>query len=592
MTRRILPALLSLTACAAVSLPASAVPPSVVRGSAVVRGSLTPHLSLAAAFTQAESVPPAATEAAVEKPAAKSGDEPDPKPSAPAAGPAGDRPASAAQPKPGQPPAAVPDSQAGAKPAASPLAPRPVGPAPGLPGQRLSSAREMLELCGVDQSQVDHLINGQPLGPEEQETVCKILYNFPRFGRDKVQAWCQKDVAWADVARDPQPHRLQVFLVKGRATQIERVALPAEAAERFEFADYFLLRFTLPEASHPVVVCTRTVPAAWASRATLDERAGFFGLFLKTGAANGGSPELVFAAERVAWFPDRLDAAENIRASQVWLGDLGMDFGLFDDVRKTNRQSFGATDRECFYQLLVAAGRADPAESWRRTEGPVDLRSLLSAPETHHGQLVTIDGVARRVQKILVDEEDIRQRFGIQHYYQVDVFLPLGELEVRLGQQSGQEKVPVFANNFPVTVCLLRLPAGLPVQDNMHEHVRLTGFFFKTWAYRSEYIASFDSRQRQPAPAFMGTTGIVIPITTGRQPYLSWLVGSLFCVVFLGLAWGIWFLRRSDRQFSAALRKRSELPAGQSLKELNLPTRAKPDGSARPPDQSEPPPPS
>ena len=146
---------------------------------------------------------------------------------------------------------------------------------------------------------------------------------------------------------------------------------------------------------------------------------------------------------------------------------------------------------------------------------------MLTQPETQHGRLVSLSGTAKRVQKIAIDEPDIQQRFGIDHYYQVDVFVSLDNTEIRFEPKGGKKEAPVFRNNYPVTCCVLALPAGLPARDDISVPVRFAGVYFKLWAYKSEYVSAFDDRQRQVSPLFIATTPRVAEVRRLRQPALG-----------------------------------------------------------------------
>ncbi len=56
-------------------------------------------------------------------------------------------------------------------------------------------------------------------------------------------------------------------------------------------------------------------------------------MFLKVGPQRDGVASLLFAAPRMAWLPDRTEPEWGIGPDQVWLAGLGMDIGLFDQVR-------------------------------------------------------------------------------------------------------------------------------------------------------------------------------------------------------------------------------------------------------------------
>jgi hypothetical protein len=397
---------------------------------------------------------------------------------------------------------------------------------------------------------------------------------------DKIEAWCKHDVAWPELAEQTAAHRLEVFLVKGRATQVQRLDLPPEIAARLEYSGYYRVRLQLADAPYPVLICCRDVPKAWASAGKLDEPARCYGLFLKTGGDENGHRELIFAAERVAWLPERTEPSLGVTPDLAYLASLGMDAGLFDAVRATNRKAITSGDRECFYQLLAAIGRAEPADVFGRAEASPDLTPLLTQPETQHGRLVSLLGTAKRVQRIAIDEPDVRQRFGIDHYYQIDVFVSLGNTEIRFEQKGSQKEAPVFRNDYPVTCCVLKLPAGLPARDDIGVPVRFAGVYFKLWAYKSEYVTAFNDRQRQVSPLFIATTPRVVKFDNSDSQLLGWVGGIVFVVLILVAGFYTWFPRRGDKRAEEQLtRPRLELGSASSLNDLDLPVQDKPDFS-------------
>lgn len=457
---------------------------------------------------------------------------------------------------------------------------RPSDDAPKPPVERLSSPQEMLELFSIDESQINQLIDDRPLDPDEDETLLKILFRIPYFGLDKIEAWQRKDVTWSQLASDPDAYRMDVFKMDGRATFVHQAELPVETAARLEFDHYYQVRFQPANAPYPVLVCCRKIPDAWRREVDIDERAGFYGLFLKTGDTNGEKPELVFAAERVAWMPDRVQTENGITASHVILGDLGMDIGLFDRVRDTNRKPLVDEDHECFYQMLAAVGRGDPATLFRQRKAPFQIEPMLTRPRTQQGRLITLTGTVRRVQKILVDEESIQQRFGIKHYYQIDMFVPLANEEVRLGKDREDSEAPVFKNTYPVHCDVLHLPEGLAEGDEVNQQVRIAGFYFKLWAYKTSYVSSHDRSQRQLAPLLVATTPRLVEARPAN-PLWGWIGGFTFLAVLGGLGLGLWLFRRSDARFEkSVLRQQFEVGEGKSLDEMGIQSQDGPDFSS------------
>lgn len=460
------------------------------------------------------------------------------------------------------------------------------------PTPRLSSPREMLELFSIDASQIRQLQDGVPLAIGEEETLFKILYRLPFFGLDKIEAWRRRDADWAELAGQPEDGRLEVFPVAGRVKQVQRLAVPPETASRLEFDHYFQVRLQLAGASRAALICSRDVPRAWELADALDEPARCDGLFLKSGGDESGATELVFAAQRVAWLPQQADPQQGVTSDMVFLASLGMDAGLFDVVRNSNRRAITAEDREPFYQLLAALGRAAPPEVFGRAESSPDLAPLLTQPETQHGRLVSLLGTAKRVQRIAIDEPDVQQRFGLDHYYQIDLFVSLGDTEIRFEAKDGKEAA-VFQNNYPVTCCVLELPPGLPPRDDIAVPVRFAGAYFKLWAYKSEYVTALDDRQRQVSPLFIATTPRVVKFDHSTSQLVGWIGGIAVVLLLLAVGYYTWVPRPGDKRMEQeVLRPRLELGSSQSLNDFDFPTQDKPDFSGlenrdRPPPSGE-----
>ncbi|HTN77741.1 MAG TPA: hypothetical protein VL096_20930, partial [Pirellulaceae bacterium] len=284
--------------------------------------------------------------------------------------------------------------------------------------------REMLRLRGMDDSVFEALFDGRDLIEDENETLNRLMFNLPRFEPEFWDKWCQKEVPWAELIAKPAEHRLQCFVLAGRAKQVERITILKDLVPLYEFTHYY--RVTLEVAGHagPIVVCTRQIPHLWKEATQLDERVAIQAMFLKSGEAKDDQTPLYFGAARVAWYPDKPNPAFGITADQVWLADHGMDIALWDEVRPTNGEKILASESECFYQLLHVLKDATPAQFKTLPAQAFDLGAMLSTPEKLHGQAYHFLGTVRRIQKVNVPES-YRQRLGIDHYYMVDVSIPL-----------------------------------------------------------------------------------------------------------------------------------------------------------------------
>jgi hypothetical protein len=394
-----------------------------------------------------------------------------------------------------------------------------------------SGPLEILERFDIGTSQVENFISGQSLSPSEEDVLIKILYCFPRLGLDNLQRWRQQSLSFDKIAAAPAAHRGQIFRLAGRAKRVERRPLLPEQKELFEFGHYDLVTIALDNSPYQALVATRKIPHAWPINVPIDEPTAADAMFLKLGDAALDSPPLVFATAALGWYPDRPDEPHHIGDSQLALARLGMDISLWDDIRTSKDHALSSADREGFYQLLHVLGRLPPHSPLITPAASPDLVALLEKPQNHLGEISTIEGVARRIMRIAVNDPDINSRFGLDHYYEIDLFLSLGEASLHFAKSAKDKTGPTYRNAFPATLIARELPSGLSTGENVHELVRAEGVFFKTWAYRSPFASQFN--QLQPAPLFITRR----PQIVAMQSSSNWLTSALVITAFvLGLA--------------------------------------------------------
>ncbi len=447
--------------------------------------------------------------------------------------------------------------------AASPLsASRPTTPSrtpSRTPSQtQFETPSQLLRLLGISDSLVDSVVDGQPLADEDDEALIRILHRMPQIGPDDIARWQQTRVPWPVLAKTPKAERTHFFVLHGRVRQVVRYDLRPQLAALFDFDHYYQVEMEIPDTEYRVTICTRNIPNTWKETSNWDARARASAMFLKAGARASGRTKLYFVARRIAWLPDRVDRRYGIGPSQVLLGDLGMDIGLFDAVRKRNRKGISTAERECFYQLLAAAARARPTQL-NRLAKPPDLQAILQQPEKQHGDLLRLHGTICRITKVLVDDPDVRERFGIDHYYQLDALLPLGNRVIEFRDLDGKLSGPVYDTSFPLTFCVARLPprwSALADQNSINESATFSGFFFKLWAYPNSLVSRHAPRQRQLSPMVIGLEPD--ELFSAVAPNSNWgiLAGIGFLIV-LGTLWVIvGRTRKSDQIFEDRLRQR------------------------------------
>ncbi len=354
-------------------------------------------------------------------------------------------------------------------------------------------------------------------------------------------------------------------------TKIEKLEPVPEVVERFDLPAFYCCTLQMEPQGQPAQVLVKDIPIEWKIKeGPLNEQASAYGLFLKFAGQDTENALPVFIAPHIAWYPPTL------------LGNLGMDAGLFEVVQ--NRRPLTGQDREAFYQLLAVAGRAKPGELHRAAEQAMGKATDLTAwtdrqgnrrwsvvplfndASRQHGVLVELEGNARRVERIEVRDPDIVARFGIDHYYQIALFPP--------DSQSN-----------PLWFCVRELPKDMPLgtDADYQQHVRVAGFFFKTWAYRRgrypEEIAEGETGPWQLAPLLIGREAVWYPATTpGMSPYISVIAGGLFVLTLVGVWIAMWQYSRGDRAFhERAIAKEYAIQSGISLNEMGFEAAPDPD---------------
>ncbi len=420
-----------------------------------------------------------------------------------------------------------------------------------------ASPLEIFARFDIGASQLENFVSGQPLLPNEEDVLVKILYRFPRLGLDNLQRWRQRGVTFDHVAAAPAEHRGEVFRITGRAKRVELQPLLPEQKNLFEFDHYYLVTVALDGAPYQAQVATRKIPLAWLVNTAIDEPTAADAMFLKLGDEALDPPRLIFAAGALGWYPDRPHDEQHIGLPQLALAKLGLDLSLWDDIRASKEHALTGADREGFYQLLHVLGSPNGREAIFAHPSPLEIVPLLERPQEHFGETMSIEGVARRVMRIAVNDADINSRFGIDHYYEIDLFVPLGDTSLRFGksEKAKGQGGPVYRNTFPATLIARELPAGLTTGEDIHEVIRADGVFFKTWAYRSTYSGKFN--QLQPAPLLITDRPQLVTSSTSTNWVTTALVSAAF-VLGLSVILLIFFVfNRSDR---AARNRAKQLP--------------------------------
>jgi len=403
---------------------------------------------------------------------------------------------------------------------------------------RLLDFHTLLEEAGVADEQFAPFAawNGA-IDDAEASTLAQILFRLAQF--DRTAATAGTDGVG------------ELAVAEGIIHSVQQLELPASASAELRESGLFVCEMEQPDGKLVTILSTQ-VPAAWlrrASPATLAEPASLRGVRL--GAIERiGAAEPLLLTNHIAWRP-----AAGVAAGTAWLAAQGFDAALLDDVRQNRAfaKPNESAEAQAFYGALAAIAAGDAAElrklareavaaeasrreaiaasaSERQRELNKELESVLpqrraeiekelaelrrsqalaahvnkraaiglssvgpmfNEPADSVGKFFVIEGIARRAVRIVVDDDPspVTAAGGpapLTHYYELDVF-------------------PTDAQNNPVICCVARLPVGFPTGDMIREPVRVSGIFFKKWAYarRPDHGAADSTAPARVAPPLM-----------------------------------------------------------------------------------------
>ena len=452
--------------------------------------------------------------------------------------------------------------------------------------------RSWLESAGIADEAWQELQDGPAFSTDERTTL-QVLFRSRRFALNDWQRWRQATSGtWSACITKPSAWRGAVLALEGQAQHVHRFEFDANSRGRWELDRVFVVGCQMPGVEQPVWVVTAEIPQAWQEVEELNEPVSADVVFLRMGrATREGELGPLVVTPRLAWHPTAYgDQGLALNRGQLLLSQQGMDIGQFDQLEQ--RSHIGGEDREAFYQMLHAVGRIDVADlhsaarqnlaelqsRWkdelatlsdqeddraRRSLltqavesarlGRFSVYPLFNAPQAHVGELVLLIGTVRRAQRIELSSPldpsinaDVRQRFGIDHYYELEMFT-------------------ADSRNNPVVCCVRELPAGFRPGAWIHEDVSVAGFFCKSWAY---HVGGESGKQLAPL--------VIAPTVLPWQPAQvgdSWgLVAGLVAVSLIGVVSLIlWIIARRDTQYQRrAFESRYAPSSGISLNDLTV----------------------
>jgi hypothetical protein len=397
-----------------------------------------------------------------------------------------------------------------------------------------ATARDVLKAYGIGPSDLKKLTDGQAIGDDEVDLLLRILLRLGDCRAADLQRWADREIDPVGLAADPGASRGEMFSLHGRIAQLETIRTPDELAERSGIRQYYRATLVLDDRKGRAVVYTRTIPAAWIRGSERGDRVSAAGMFLKLSRGEAAEPMPALAATRLAWHP------------ATPLGELNVDVGLLDDVR--DDAPLTALDREAFYGILAAMRQAKPGQllqtakdELKRNQRPAfSVVPLFDEPARQRGRLVCLSGTAGRVVRVPLDDPEAASRFGLDHYFEIDLFT-------------------ADSQNNPLVVCVPDLPKGMPTGDaaGYREPVEVAGVFFKVWRYPAlprDGGSQADAGAKavtQRAPLVIGQTPVWHVKKPPRVSMTSVVAGVLLALVLIGVWLLLWHLRQGDQEFDS-----------------------------------------
>lgn len=389
--------------------------------------------------------------------------------------------------------------------------------------------------------------------------VVKLLYRVGKTSRANFQKYSQlsKDVALAKLREETQQHRFSVFRLEGLAKKVEKFNFPDAGDTGLKSC--FKVDFETTDGLKLIVV-SRGVPTAWLKSESLNEHSSLYGFFVAQryadeSAKESGDLRPVFVTKRPTWEPDENSAIElpaSLSQSYQLLAEHGVDVGKIDYVRLQNNRRLGKLDNESFFQIINATQEIKTSEI---PDQSLSFVQLLTKPDDYFGHGIGIKGRVRRCFRVNIETAEVREQYGIDHYYELDMFYPLGDQKVDIKNREGKV-VKVYEDRYPLTVCAAKLPEGMTPDDIANHSVKINGFFYRFWSYQTA-SSEQAGMQAQTSPLIIGLVDEIDSSSTGGMDFV---VAGLLLATMLGAIAMVWFFRRGDKERDLLTKKRAALP--------------------------------
>lgn len=470
-----------------------------------------------------------------------------------------------------------------------------------------TTAKQMLEISGIGDSQLRFLIDNEPIAGKDIDTTAYVLRNFHELDRSDIKRWSKAHTLDTSTLlkaflETPDDYRIDFYRIQGTVIRIQRQPIVEEAARLLGFRSFFWVWLNPDGSDIPVRIATRKLPIAWfpaewktttktsnsgeqtegdnqkklAPDASfeLNQPAAVDGMLLKVAKEQDSlvedSPqkelrEVVLAAQRIEWLPVDVSTDDRINAGIALLSRFEFDAGLLDDLRRSNGKAMNRADTEAFFQIMSIVNTPDSQQAIQRvTTGSTIIQPTISDylqnTRDLQGAFITLEADVRQITKVEISNEKMRFRLGMDHYWQLDAFVYLGNDAIELKTNEKDLQGLVYKSRYPVQICLVELPLKLQTaqtqiqhgtyrSNSLHEDITLNGFFFKLWAYQSARTMSVGDNRVQLSPLFIANNVLVHETSGLNAKRGSIYLGVGFVILLLVVTGFLFKTHRADDGF-------------------------------------------
>jgi len=418
------------------------------------------------------------------------------------------------------------------------------------------------ELAGISASVSFDTKDDLPLDPQAK-TAVSMLYRLRKASPSTLDRFAafSKDVSLTQARDETIDFRFWLFRFPANLTKIQKV--PIAGAPQTTDSIGHLYRCTAlatdsTGSSIPCTILTRSIPSQLPLETEINTPIQVTGFLycralvrtsVEAGPADqptdANQPTLVFIADHFAWFPKTASVANK---QMVALASTGFDVAQLDQVKSCNGKALGAKDADAFYQMLATVGATNELPP------AIPIKSVIAKSTENIGARVELTARCRTCTRVKITDPDKRERYGIDHFYQMFVFPELDQAIV-LTENTPDGPAKAVYKRFPVTICATRLPAGLSPEDINGNAISIDGTFFRIWKYDAE-INRQANISATISPLIITQDIEVIETASWMNHLVTWVFG--------GIAALIAFMYAYHRVF----RKKQTLPSQSILETL------------------------